>query len=115
MAAVPMVNHAAKLTATPSGGTLAEVPIPRPRFLVPPISWILPFSGQRRIELDKLGTAVLELCDGRRSVERIVESFAADHKLTFREAQLSVTQFLRMLTERGVVAIVGLEQKAGKP
>jgi hypothetical protein len=48
-------------------------------------------------------------------VERIVESFAADHKLTFREAQLSVTQFLRMLTERGVVAIVGLEQKAGKP
>jgi hypothetical protein len=115
LAAVPMVNHAAKLTATPSGGTLAEVPIPRPRFLVPPISWILPFSGQRRIELDKLGTAVLELCDGRRSVERIVESFAADHKLTFREAQLSVTQFLRMLTERGVVAIVGLEQKAGKP
>ena len=115
LAAVPMVNHAATRTATPTGGTLVEVPIPRPRFLVPPISWILPFSGHRRIELDKLGTAVLQLCDGRRSVERIIEKFAADHKLTFRESQLSVTQFLRMLTERGVIAVVGLEQKAKKP
>ena len=115
LAAVPMVNHAAALTPMAAGGLLVEVPIPRPRYLVPPISWILPFSGQRRIELDKLGRAVLELCDGRRSVERIMETFAADHALTFREAQLSVTQFLRMLTERGVIAIVGLEQKAGKP
>ncbi|MCY2930547.1 MAG: PqqD family protein [Planctomycetota bacterium] len=115
LAALPMVNQAARQTPAPAGGTLVEVPIPRPRYLVPPISWILPFSGYRRIELDKLGTAVLQLCDGRRSVEKVIEKFAADHKLTFRESQLSVTQFLRMLTERGVIAVVGLEQKAGKP
>lgn len=115
LAAMPMVNHAATRTPTAEGGTLVEVPIPRPWYLVPPISWILPFSGCRRIELDKLGTAVLQLCDGRRSVEKVIEKFAADQKLTFRESQLSVTQFLRMLTERGVIAVVGLEQKAGKP
>jgi hypothetical protein len=47
------------------------------------------------------------MCDGRRTVEAIIEEFAADHKLSFREAQLSVTQFLRQLTQRGLIAVVG--------
>jgi hypothetical protein len=113
LAAVPHVNAAIRTTSAPEG-LLVEVPLRRPSYLVPPISWIIPFSSHRRIQLDKLGTAVLELCDGRRTVERIIEKFARDHKLTYREAQLSVSQFLQMLTERGILAIVGLDRKAGR-
>ena len=59
-----------------------------------------------------MGAEVLDLCDGKRNVERIIEQFAGAHKLTFREAQLAVTQFLRQLTRRGLTAIVGLNEDA---
>lgn len=115
LGAVPHVNEAIETERTPDGQALVLVPIRRPRFIVPPISWIIPFSSRRRIQLDKLGAAVLELCDGRRTVERIIETFAADRKLTYREAQLPVTQFLQSLAQRGVIAIVGLARKAKSP
>ncbi|MCJ7543016.1 MAG: PqqD family protein [Phycisphaerae bacterium] len=83
------------------------MPIPRPKYLVPPLSWILPFSPYRRVELEPVGSGVLKMCDGRRTVEAIIEAFAAGHKLSFREAQLAVTQFLSQLMQRGLVVIVG--------
>ena len=112
--AVPHVNEALTLTPRPDGAVVAAVPMKRPKYLVPPISWVLPFSPVRKVELDRLGASVLEMCDGRRTIEKIVEEFAAGHKLTFREAQLSVTQFLRQLTQRGLVVIVGLEKGNGQ-
>ena len=113
--AVPHRNVAMELTHRRDGSTLAALPLRRPKYLVPPISWILPYSSHRRVNLDRLGAGVLDLCDGRRSVESIIEKFAADHKLSFREAQLSVTQFLKQLSQRGLVAIVGQDEDAKKP
>jgi hypothetical protein len=110
--AVPYVNQTMELTRRRDGSALASVPLRRPRFLVPPLSWILPFSSERRVQLDKMGMALLSLCDGRRTVEAVIEKFAEDHRLTFRESQLSVMQFLRQLTDRGIVAIVGLNKDA---
>ncbi|MBI5723373.1 MAG: PqqD family protein [Planctomycetes bacterium] len=110
LAAVEM-NRAMKLDRRPDGGAIAEIPVRRPRFLVPPLSWILPFSTIRRVQLDNLGLEVLDLCNGNRTIESVIENFAAAHKLTFREAQVSVMQFLRMLADRGIVAIVGPDAK----
>ena len=110
--AVPYVNQAMSVSQRADGGALASIPIPRPRYLVPPLSWILPFSPQRRVELEPVGAGVLKMCDGKRSVEAIIEQFAAAHRLTFREAQIPVTQFLRQLMERGLVVIVGSDEKA---
>jgi hypothetical protein len=87
-------------------GWLATVPVARPRWLVPPLSWVLPFSPHRRVQLDGPGSSVLDLCDGQRTVEQIIETFARDNRLTFREGQLAVTQFLRELVRRGMVVLV---------
>ena len=103
----PYANEAMKVERLHGGGGIASIAIRRPRYLVPPLSWILPFSSHRRVQLDALGLEVLDLCDGRHTVERMIETFASAHRLTFREAQLPVTQFLRQLTQRGLVAIVG--------
>ena len=111
LAAVPKVNLAARIARGNNGEVLATVPLRRPRFLVPPLSWILPYSDSRRVRLDTLGAAILDLCDGKRSLEGIMERFAAENKLTFREAQVPVVQFIRMLTERGVVAVAGAGMK----
>ena len=113
--AVPYVNRAMEMTRRPDGGALAEIPIPRPKFLMPPLSWILPVSTHRRVELEPAGRAVLDLCDGRRTVEGVIEKFAADHKLSFREAQLAITEFLHQLVARGLVAIVGTDKGASVP
>ena len=108
--AVPRNNEAMSCERRSDGSVLVSVPIQRPKYLVPPISWILPFSSRRRIELEPVGAAVLDLCDGRRTVETIIESFARRYKLTFREAQLGVTEFLRQLAQRGMVVIVGAQK-----
>ena len=109
LGAVPQKNDAVKVE--PAGdGLLVSVPIPRPRWLVPPISWVLPFSDHRRVELDAPGKTVLELCDGKRTVEEVVETFAQKHKLSFRESQLAVTRFFRDLVRRGIIVVVGNEE-----
>lgn len=105
--AIPYRNETMELDRRAGGGVLASIPMKRPRYMVPPLSWVLPYSTHRRVELDPLGAEVLDLCDGKRSVEGVIERFAAGHKLTFRESQLAVTQFLRQLTQRGLTVIVG--------
>jgi hypothetical protein len=49
--------------------------------------------------------------DGKRSVRRIVQIFAEDHRLENREAEISVTSFIRELGQRGLIGLkeMGLE------
>ena len=110
--AVPYVNEAMRLDRRAEGSALASIPMQKPWFLVPPLSWLLPYSSHRRVELDAVGVQVLDLCDGSRTIEAIVEFFAKSHKLSFRESQLAVGQYLRELARRGILAIVGMEEDA---
>ena len=57
------------------------------------------------LQLDKLGTEVWELIDGRRSVSQIIQKFAQTHQLQHREAEVAVTQFIRDLGKRGVIGL----------
>ena len=88
-------------------GMLVTVPISPPRWLVPPLSWIIRLSPWRRVQLDAPGTEVLDLCDGRRTVEQVIEMFASAHKLSFREGQVAVSAFLGELLRRGIIVIAG--------
>ena len=108
----PMRNESMTVERRADGSLLASIPLRKPGWLVPPLSWLMPFSSHRRVELDTVGFAVLDMCDGRRTVERIIEDFARTEKLSFREAQLPVTQFLQQLSERGMMAIVGFQKDA---
>jgi len=60
---------------------------------------------RRKVQLDALGTQVWGWIDGNRSVDEIVTVFGAAHQLPRREAELSVTAFLRMLGKRGLVGM----------
>lgn len=108
----PMRNESMTVDRRADGTMLASIPLRRPAWLVPPLSWLIPFSSHRRVELDTVGATVLTMCDGKRTVERIIEDFARKEKLSFREAQLPVTQFLQQLSERGMMAIVGFKKDA---
>jgi hypothetical protein len=60
---------------------------------------------EKRIQLDRLGAHVWSLIDGARTVREITAAFAEAHGLDVREAEASVTQFLRSLGKKGLVGL----------
>ena len=62
-------------------------------------------SQTRKLQLDAMGTAVWDLVDGNRSVHRIVQIFAKTHRLDNKEAEISVTSFIRQLGQRGLLGL----------
>ena len=59
----------------------------------------------KKLQLDAMGTAVWDLMDGNRSVHRIVQIFAETHRLNNKEAEVSVTSFIRELGQRGLLGL----------
>lgn len=59
----------------------------------------------RKLQLDTLGTSVWQMIDGRKSVKQIIREFQELHKLNSREAEISVTSFLKELGKRGLLAM----------
>ena len=59
----------------------------------------------KKLQLDALGTSVWELFDGQRSVRQIIELFAGKYSLLPKEAEVSVSQFLRALGRRDLIGL----------
>lgn len=59
----------------------------------------------KRVELDELGTFVWNRIDGRASVRDIARAFTERYKVQPREAELSVTAFLRTIGGRGIIGL----------
>lgn len=64
-----------------------------------------PQVRMKKIQLDGLGSEVWQLIDNRRSVRGIINYFAEKHRLPVREAEVSVTQFIRTLGRRGLIGL----------
>lgn len=60
---------------------------------------------RRRIQLDGLGMDVWSLLDGKRDVRAVIKAFAGLHGLNEKEAEISVTLFLRSLGQKGLIRI----------
>ena len=59
----------------------------------------------KKLQLDELGTSVWDMINGKLSVRQLVERFAKTHRLEAREAEVSVTQFIRELGRRGLIGL----------
>jgi hypothetical protein len=59
----------------------------------------------KKLQLDVLGTSVWDLVDGKRSVRRMIQIFAETHRLEKKEAEVSVTQFIRELGKRALLGL----------
>jgi hypothetical protein len=59
----------------------------------------------KKLQLDAMGTSVWDLVDGKRSVRVIIQIFAKAHRLENREAEVSVTSFIRQLGQRGLLGL----------
>ena len=105
---IPVKNNQITEERLESGEILIHYPVT----LRPWIAGLVKrFSGSQTelrakpLQLDQLGTEVWELIDGKRSVRRIIEIFAKAHQLQIREAEVAVSQFIRLLGQRGLIGL----------
>jgi len=98
-------NAAADVAWNEADELVVRVSVERPRWLVWPLSWIVPHRSTRTVRLDRLGAGVWDLCDGENRVEDVVDAFAERYALTFHEARVAVTGYLQSLVQRGALAM----------
>ena len=108
---VPIRNERAEVERLDDDHVVITVPLKKKWFMGRPFTWFMPIRPQRRIELDALGAEVWDLCNNRRNMEQIIETFAQRHQLSFHEARLSVSTFMRSLVERGCI-VMAIPDKA---
>jgi hypothetical protein len=59
----------------------------------------------KTLELDEMGSAAWRLIDGRRTVASIIQAFSEAYQLHPKEAEVSVTLFIRELGKRGIIGL----------
>jgi hypothetical protein len=104
----PVKNSDVRETQLAGGERLLTYPVTaRPWFA----GWFKRLGGAgdgiyfKKLQLDTLGADVWDLMDGQRSVRTIIEQFAVKHQLHRKEAEVSVTAFLRELGKRGLIGL----------
>ena len=91
-----------------TGEVLLRYPVTARSWAATLIRW---FGGgsdsvqMKKLQLDVLGTAVWKLLNGDRSVRQVIQLFSHQHQLHLKEAEVSVTQFLRELGKRGIIGL----------
>ncbi|RLE80699.1 MAG: hypothetical protein DRJ51_05350 [Thermoprotei archaeon] len=65
----------------------------------------------KRIVLDEVGSFVWNLCDGQHTVNDIIEALSEKYKLRRIEAERSLLEFLKMLSQRMLVGFLLSEKK----
>ncbi len=98
-----MLNQEVKTESRPDGNLTVIVHLKRRR------GWLgrlQPPTFSRTYKLDELGSFVLRQIDGRRTAGAIIDDFVREYKVNRREAELCVTQFMKMLVHRQVICII---------
>jgi hypothetical protein len=85
---------------------VALLKIPRLRGRWPDLvaKW-LKVPDHKKVELDEIGSDVWQMCDGTHTVDAIAKAVASSYRLNRRQAEVSVTAYLKMLAERQLLAL----------
>ena len=103
-ALVPRLCSEVETIRTPEGklhlrGPLLLRPMPL-RWL----AWLLAQPKRIEVELDDIGAWVVERCDGR-SLDQLASDLAVNLKLTRREAETALADFVRLLQTRRLLRL----------
>ncbi len=69
----------------------------------------------KQLVLDEVGSSVWQMCDGQHGVGLIISELCKKYKLNKREAEASVTMYLKMLAERNLVGLLLDAKNKSKP
>jgi hypothetical protein len=73
-------------------------------------------DGERQIKLDEVGSSVWEMCDGDNDLHAIIAMLNRRYKLSKREAEASVREYMKTLAQRNLVGLIvgGPKRAKGK-
>ena len=104
LAAVPVRNSLVEWETNEQDEVVLKVPRRQDRvgrvlhrvFVAPPF---------KQVVLDEVGSDVWQLCTGENDVDTIVKTLAKKYKLSRREVELSLANYLRTLAQRGLIGL----------
>lgn len=107
LAAIPIINGEVEVAPLETGELVISYPVTLRPVLKKAARWLgkSPQITYRKVQLDLMGSSVWTLLDGRSSVGQIAKKFARIHQVHPKEAEVSVTQFLRALGQRGLIGL----------
>jgi hypothetical protein len=62
-------------------------------------------DGERPLELDEIGSFVWRMFDGRTTVRQMIARLSEDYKLNRKDAEVSLTAFIRNLVKKRLVVL----------
>jgi hypothetical protein len=105
MSARPVLNRLVKVERGEDGNAILQVPR-ADNMMVRWVSRSFKLPPYKKVALDELGTFVIEHCDGEHTVRDVVDMFAKKYRLNRREAEVSMSTFLRDLARRSIIGLV---------
>jgi hypothetical protein len=110
----PVVNEAARVVPLAGGRVRLSVPLRRP-WWARGLRALLPLSEHKNIELDDLSAQILGWCDGRTTLEAMLERHRSRWRLSFFEARGSLLAFFRPLLRNGAIVFLDARGEACPP
>lgn len=108
LACIPVKSRQIKEQRLESGEVRILYPRTAPPWMLRWTRWLgygNPPTRTAKLELDRLGSSVWDMLDGRSSIRTIAASLAAAQRLEPREAEVAVAQFIRELGRRGLIGL----------
>ena len=108
LACVPVHNNVLSWQEDESGAISIEYTLLLRPFFFSIFKRFAPASTSaptRKIELDRFGSWVWKMIDGKQSAADIILSFSEQHGISHQQAEQSVTAFLRELGKRGLIGL----------
>lgn len=108
LACIPQQNETTSWEELENGNVLFSYAIPLSRFFQALHRKFTKNSIEtptKRLELDEMGSFVWKLIDGKRSVGKIITTFAEEYNVSNQEAETAVTAFIKTLGQRGFIGL----------
>jgi hypothetical protein len=102
--AIPRLAPGVETLRTAAGALRLRGPELRRRYAHRFLAWLIRAPQRVEVELDDIGAFVVERCDGR-PLRRLADDLAAHLKLTRREAEVALADFMRLLLQRRLVVL----------
>ena len=103
MRAWPVRNPALKSNVSEDGLVTIELPR-RKDWMGGLLGMLFSVPASKPVQLDEIGSFVYDRCEGDHTVNDIVDAMMSEYKLNRREVEVSLTKFLQMLAQRGIIA-----------
>lgn len=96
----PVRNPTVGFESNDDGGIMLMVPMTHAKPLIRALAKWSNAPAERLVELEPVGAAVWQMCDGKHTIEMIAKSLCAQFGLTPAEAEASLLAFLDTLSKR---------------